>query len=181
MKKIIFAFAGIFAYMLQANGVGAQNSFNEKLNKAGYRFDIAKATDTSSKTSHSLATINIKAVRNFVKNYKDINDEQWSITNEGYVVRFKQDGKNILVHYDKKGNWQGVVKGYTQDKLPFEVRDMVRRNYYDSEITYVDEVETIQSNGKPVYIVHIADKSTFQLIRIFDGEMSVWESFQTQQ
>lgn len=182
MKKVIFAFTAGLMFLLGATGVNAQNSkADENLKDSRYSFTISKVNDTPEKSNRGLTIINSKAVKDFKKAYKNVSGENWMQTEEGYGVRFAQDGKSVIVYYDKNGNWSGSLKGYTEDKMPFEVRDMVKRSYYDFSITYVDEVETTKSENGPVYIVHIEDKSTIKFVRVSNGEMTVWKAFEKQQ
>ncbi len=72
------------------------------------------------------------------------------------------------------------MKGYFEDKLPFEVRDIVKRNYYDYKIHYVNEVETINSQGIPTYMVHIQYKKDAKIMRVREGVMEIWSEMTTQ-
>src|SRR6185312_8520392 len=85
-----------------------------------------------------LNTINIKARRNFKKQYENIDNEKWikSATGES-TARFEMNGCITKVVYDKYGHWEATVKGYMEDLMPFNIRDRVKRSYYDFAIDYV--------------------------------------------
>ena len=91
-----------------------------------------------------------------------------------------QGRQHIIIDYAKNGNWTASLKNYTEDKLPFEVRDQVKRAYYDFTIAFVQEVETPESDGKPTYIIHIEDKHTYQFVRVCDGKMDIWKKLNKQ-
>ncbi len=61
--------------------------------------------------------------------------------------------------------------------MPGDIRDIVKREYYDYEITSVQEIETIDSYGIPTYIVHLEDNNNIKLIRVRDGEMALYKEF----
>ena len=58
-----------------------------------------------------------------------------------------------------------------------EVRHIVKSTYYDYNIVYTQEIETADTKGMPTYIICLEDKTNIKMIRIYDGEMSVWKEF----
>ncbi len=63
---------------------------------------------------------------------------------------------------------------YTEERLPVDVRALVKSSYYDFVITLVNELVT---RDRKIYIVHMADKNCWINLRISDGEMEVIESY----
>ncbi|MFT3703147.1 MAG: hypothetical protein QM802_12290 [Agriterribacter sp.] len=128
-----------------------------------------------------LNSINSNAVIDFKNRCEGVDDETWQQHADGKLTATcKKDNTNYIIHYSKKGKWEGTLKGYSEDKMPFEVRDLVKRNYYDFTIKYVEEIETLNSNGKPTYMVHISFKDDAKIIRVRDGEMDTWFEIKTQ-
>jgi hypothetical protein len=114
--------------------------------------------------------INIKAVRNFIREYNKCASAEWFKSNNGFAVHFTMDGLNTKVYYDKKGNYEYMIRSYAESHLPPEVRHLVKSRYYDFSIYHVTE---ITRNGKIVYGVMIEDKTSRKTIRVVDGEMEV--------
>lgn len=116
--------------------------------------------------------ISIKAVRDFVTTFKNVNNNKWYIndTNDGFTSTFEADGIKSTVSYDSEGNRRYIIRTYQEDKMSFEIRDMVKREYYDANITLVKEYET--NRGLTIY-VHMEDKDSWKIVRIVDGEMQL--------
>lgn len=121
--------------------------------------------------------ISPRALKNFAKTHKNVMEEQWTKSKDGFFVTYVSDGIRTTVFYDKKGNWVGDIKYYSEEKMPREVRHIVKRAYYDYNIVGTQEVETIDSRGVPTYIVTVEDKANIKLIRTNAGEMEVWKQF----
>jgi len=122
-------------------------------------------------------TVNARAKKDFSRNHKNVTGETWMTTKKGFLARFSSDGITTCVFYNKNGQWVANLKDYGEDKLPFEVRDIVKRVYYDFNITHVKEIETMSNKSIPTYIVYVEDKTRIKLIRVGDGEMDVWKEF----
>jgi hypothetical protein len=121
--------------------------------------------------------INPKAVKNFTRTYKDVTTETWLKTKDGFAARFISEGIRNTILYDTKGHWTGIVKNYTEEKLPTGIRQIVKSKYYDYSIFYVDELETVESAGVPTYVIHLEDKNSLKLVRLYDGEMETWKEY----
>jgi hypothetical protein len=175
MKKIIFAFvAGCIPALAAMNGTYAQNGSTSKEN---IHFNKAAV---SANVSAAPGAINARAIKHFSQSYKNAGGVIWVTTSDGFRASFTLNGVSNKVYYNRRGNWTANLKNYAEDKLSFEIRDMVKRAYYDHSITYVDEIETLQSEGHPTYIVHLEGKDDYKFIRVCNGEMDVWKDFKKQ-
>ena len=132
---------------------------------------------TETKNSMNELAISPRAVRDFMNTHKNVTGESWMKTKDGFSVRFNSDDVRTTIYYDKKGNWSGSIKIYGEEKLLREVRHVVKSTYYDYNIVYAQEIETTDSDGVPTYVVCVEDKTKIKMIRIRDGEMSVWKEF----
>jgi hypothetical protein len=121
--------------------------------------------------------ISPRAVKDFMNTHKNVTGESWMKTKDGFSVRFNSDDVRTTIYYDKKGNWSGSIKIYGEENLLREVRHVVKSTYYDYNIVYAQEIETTDSDGVPTYVVCVEDKTKIKMIRIRDGEMSVWKEF----
>lgn len=186
MKKTVFTLAaGCIFLICMANGVKAQGSNNgtiafastktfatsvQMLGLSGNLFDSGAAV------AADLNTVNAKAVRDFRARFTAVMDEKWYISPDGYMSYFKLDNLGNWTFYNKKGRWQYTLKFYQEDKLPRDVRAIVKSAYYDYAITVVEEVETVNTHA---YIVHLEDKSGIKNVIVSpDGEMRIMDEFQ---
>lgn len=120
--------------------------------------------------------INIKAVRDFVKTFKTISNNKWLLARDGASTSiFTSDGITTRVTYDNKGQRLYILKIYEENKLAEEIRDRVKREYYNARITPVKELQTYDAL---LLYVHLQDKNTLKVVRIAaDGEMKLVENF----
>jgi hypothetical protein len=139
--------------------------------------EINKAVQSVKNATTELEPINARALKSFANNYKNVRSESWMKTKDGFSARFTSDDVRTTVFYDKRGFWTGTLKLYSEEKMLHEVRNIVKSTYYDYNIIYTQEVETPDSEGTPTYIICLEDNSNIKMIRIRDGEMSVWKEF----
>ena len=187
MKKYFLIAGTMLLYQTISSYAHAQQA--EK-GKNAYQFSIALASNYGAEqvlgvsaniNSTNLLSINTRAMKEFKKRYGNISGETWTDLDNGESrVKFTVDAVDHTVYYKRNGRWTGSIKNYTEDKLPFEVRDRVKREYYDFAITLVQEIETLNSRGMPTYIIHMEDKDTYKFIRLHDGEMDVWKELNKQ-
>src|SRR5882672_10575884 len=150
MKKVSLACVAAFIYILTPiRGLHAQgNEKNSSLvNQESFAFIVKnlKTIDTSLIGSN-YQHINPKAIRDFIKYYKGSSDAEWSQLKDGRIVcRFVVDNTINRAYYDNKGNSQYTVASYTEDKLPGDIRNMVKSVYYDYAITYVNEIDMVRN------------------------------------
>jgi len=123
----------------------------------------------------SIAEINAKVVKNFAKDYKKATDVKWIKTSGGlYAAYFVNDEKQNLVCYNKKGNFECMLCYYQEERLPREIRGLVKSTYYDFDIYLVTEVHR---NGKIAYVTKMEDKTSWKTVKVVDGEMEVTEDY----
>lgn len=128
-----------------------------------------------------LNDINIKAVADFKTRFKDVDDERWQKqANGGFVAVFKKNDTRHIVWYSSRGKWESTLKGYNESVMPFEVRDIVKRTYYDYSITHVDEIETYNGGPAPTYLVYMQFKNLVKIIRVKNGEMDIYRELTKQ-
>lgn len=139
-----------------------------------------KISAVSKPDSVRLNERNIKAIRHFIRNYKNATDVKWVKSIEGDdVVYFNTGDIKNLIFYSPNGSYKGMLREYTEDKLPQEVRHLIKSTYYDFDIFYVKEVNW---DNNLVYFVNIEDKRSkdqvfYKLISVADGEMKVVKEF----
>jgi hypothetical protein len=168
MKKLLFSTAFFISalgfsvttnaqdYAFNKNHVTAVNPYNEKESKIVDEMDV-----------------NINAVRDFTKKYKNATGVKWVKNENGPSVYFVMDGVKMRSSYNTKGRKEYVLKYYDESKLPTEVRHLVRSTYYDYTIAIATEVVR---NGNVSYLIKMENDKEYLTVK-FDnaGEVSVFD------
>jgi len=181
MKKIIFInltslliFCSFTSYP-QIPNTTAKLNINSSFKELTIPLEQSANNLSGAITPVAIAEINAKVVRNFAKDYKKATDVKWIKTSEGlYAAYFVNDAVQNLVCYNKKGNFECQLRYYQEDKLPREIRGLVKGAYYDFSIYLVTEVHR---NGKIAYVIKMEDKTSWKTVKVVDGEMEVTEDF----
>ncbi len=184
MKRFLIAFvAGCILALATNSGANAQSS-NNIVSAEQYKMPLKiNSSVLPAETNSAIldaSMVSAKALKDFKKSYKNPGDAKWVKSDHGVTARFNSNGIENVIYYDKKGNWQASLKGYFEDKLDKAVRAIVKQKYYDYKITYVQEVETGSTLGTPTYMVHIESNDDFKIVKIYDGEMDIYEEFAKQ-
>ena len=156
-----FASAAITGINAQILGVPAPDSAFESLK-----------LQHSTKLSEDNVLTNIR--KKFQKQFTNAELESWTKLNNGYAIRFSAASIENLVFYDTHANITGQVRYYKPDYLPFDIRFQVESTYYDYDILSVQEVII----GKSItYLVSIAAKNEWKIIRVSDAGMDVYKQY----
>lgn len=67
-----------------------------------------------------------------------------------------------------------MIRYYNEDKLPCDIRHLIKTQYYDFSIFQVTE---FIRNGKIAYLTKIQDNNYWKTIKIVDNEMEVVDVF----
>jgi hypothetical protein len=178
MKKLIFScFTGISlcctiatSYSQSPNNIAMHELSPEKLNST-----IEESNTISDTASIALNEISTKAVRSFLRDYGTIAGAKWTRSANGsFVVYFMSKGIKNRVSYGKSGVYEFTIRDYDEEKLPTEVRKLIRSNYYDFNIYHVREIGI---KGTIAFILKLEDKTSWKTIKVVDGEMEVTEQY----
>ena len=175
MNKIIFTGLGIILPMLAISLI----SYGQAT-KTGLRLlnNIPSERNSTSKTIVSTlhrSDVRSKAVRNFARFYKNISDEKWYEIPDALIALFTINNIDYRVDYDKKGNWLHTMRTYSENKLPGDIRHLVKSSYYDYNIMFVQEIEKPRETF--TYVVHLEGKTKLINLRVSNGEMDEWQKF----
>ena len=114
-------------------------------------------------------TVYRHALKDFQRSFAGVSNVTWyEANNGGYIARFLQDDVKTVVAYNRKGNWSYTIRYYGEKKLPDDVREMVKRTYYDYSILGISEVHFYEQT---VYMIYIQDENHLKTIRIYNDEM----------
>ena len=184
MKKTLFALAaGCISIVALTPGLNAQNTKNVLVFADTKTFmqslETVFPTDNtiiiSDVAPRDAKAISAKAMKDFQNRFSKIADAKWYTISDGFLSYFSVDGVTNRVYYDKKGRWQFNLKHYSEEKLPRDIRKVVKSTYFDYTITGIEEVE---SHDNLVYIVHLEDPTSIKNVRVSkDGEMDVMQEF----
>jgi len=179
MKKNLIALTIVsVATLAGANRANAQIvSNNSSLEYGNNIIEINKTTKSVDYSTNELETISPRALKNFADNYKNVSGATWMKVKSGFCVRFISDDIRTTISYDSKGHWASSIKYYNEEKMRHDVRHTVKSTYYDYNIVYTQEIETADTKGMPTYLVCLQDKTNIKIVRICDGEMSVWKEY----
>ena len=115
--------------------------------------------------------INTKAVRNFIRDFKNVSNAVWYKSANGLTVAyFATDKIRTWVFYNDNGDHEYTLRHYGEGELPSDVRHTVKSKYYDFSIYHVSE---ITRNEKIAYTIHLEDKKSWKTVRVMDGELEL--------
>jgi hypothetical protein len=167
MKKILFRTLYLLSAVASGISAGAQEyAFNKSLVTASNPY-----TEKESKIVDEM-DVNINAVRDFSKNFKNASGVKWVKHENGASVYFAVDGVKMRSTYNTKGRKEYTLKYYDEFSLPTNVRHLVRSTYYDYRIAIATEVIR---NEHVSYLVKMENDKEFLTIKVDDGELSVFE------
>src|ERR1041385_4265350 len=85
----------------------------------------------SIESNYSLNNINLNAVRDFLKRYKNEGENvTWDVSDEGnFIARFTADSIDVITAYGKKGNWLYSVRRYTGHKLSDDLKSLLKKEF----------------------------------------------------
>jgi hypothetical protein len=167
-KKLLVAVAILGLAMGIATAASAQS-----LQSLSFLTSLKTLKQVSS-NSETATTINARALRDFKRNYPDVNGEKWYAILDGYMATFSKANIQELAFYSKSGYWQYTIMYYGEKGLPDEVKERVKKAYYNYSINGVEEIRTVEQT---YFMVHVQDESTEKKLMVTDGEMRVIEDF----
>jgi hypothetical protein len=113
--------------------------------------------------------VNTRALKDFQIRFNDVTKVRWFSDNNGFISYFNKNGFNNRASYNKKGQWQYSLVYYTEDKLPKDIRTIVKSKYFDFSIYMVEEVQT---NYGSAYVVYLEDQTKLKILKVSpEGEM----------
>lgn len=179
MKIFLFVLvAGCIPALTGINKANAQNQIGADLSWSQKNvMGIEKSITAGQNNMNSPGDVNPRALKDFAKRYNNVTDLRWIKIKDNFSANFISNGVSNTIYYNAKGKWLASVKRYHEDKLPFEVRDIVKSKYYDYSIFYVEELEITESQGMATYLIHLENNNKVKLVRIFERQMEIWQEY----
>jgi hypothetical protein len=125
--------------------------------------NISSAYATEGIGSDHRTGVMAKAMKDFKKQFKTVNDETWVAIPDGYLSSFYRDGVTNRIYYNKAGSWQFTVREAGEKLLSGSLKADLKSVYFDYGITCVHE---IRSSGNIIYVVTVEDKKTVRKVKI---------------
>ena len=176
MKILSLTLSALLAAVM---GLSAQNARNASL--LSYAANpsrpaaAATITDSGIKPEY-INSVNIAAVRDFVKRFKEPADARWYKMTDGcLMVKFDVPAVNYRVVYTARGSWMYTLETYHEKDMPRDIRGIVKSTYYDYSISQVEQIDHVDGIAT-VYIVHLKDDTSWKTVRVCNGEMDVLET-----
>ena len=131
-----------------------------------------KNINETAKAGADIKDIHVRAVKNFNRQYKDVRDVKWSNADKTIMATFEKDGVQNRVIYYKNGRWLHTILSYEPSRLPEPVREIIRSNFRNYDITWVTE---IQERDKVFHFVNIENAKSFKQIAVCDDRFRIYK------
>lgn len=119
----------------------------------------------------------IRATRDFWSRAGESKDEKWYRYPDGFIAEYTEGPVSARYQYNREGRPVYSILTYTQWQLPKDVRQQVRREYYDYTIGWVKEVH---QQNETAYVVHLDDSVSWKEIAVQDGDIRVLKEYRKQ-
>jgi hypothetical protein len=174
MKKYLFVnLAGTFLALAVTATPFAQNS------NSPFRPDLKNPIPEFSenfKGNHVTydPVVNSKVLNAFAVTFRNVADATWYEVDQKFLARFNKDGRECSALFNPKGMLLYNIAYGTEKHLPNDVRKLVRTNYFDHEMIYTAEVNSL---GKTAWVIKLQDANSIIVVKVVDGEMEETEHF----
>ena len=163
MKQIILSTA-IFLMTASSNNSSAQNRNDIALN-----LKILSASLIEKASEAKATEVNIRAMRDFYRSFKNAPEAKWFKSDKGYFASFSENGTNTKIVYDSKGRRNYSIISYPEAKLDRQVRNQVKSLYFDATIIGVHEFEF---DNITVHVIKMLDhNSTRMTLKVSEGQI----------
>src|SRR5437867_4006411 len=142
--KTICAFACAL-FLSTANSSFTQATVNDKKFYDAYAASAAPSVNLSyldtNASSVASVTTNSKVERSFAQYFKGATGQTWSMAGKNFHTSFYVSGLLTRALFDKGGELIYTITYGSEKDMPFDIRKMVKSEYYDYAITMAIEVQ----------------------------------------
>ena len=135
---------------------------------------LTTSVNETAKAGADIKDIHVRAVKNFNRQYKDARDVKWLNADKTIMASFEKDGIHNRVIYYKNGRWLHTILSYDPSRLPEPVREIIKSNFRNYDITWVTEV---QERNNVFHFVNIENEKSFKQIAVCDDRFSIYKNF----
>ena len=178
MKKMTFSvaivcyYATLITYLSSSQAYSGNSKFkiaNTEIDTDVYQFVMPENTVKNYRND-----INVRAVREFVHEFKEAENVSWQKTLDGGCrAEFKADSIKTAIWFDRRGSWTYIIKKYGEHKMPIEVRTAVKSNFFDHALMEVTEIRLKQDREKIIYTILIKNAYNFKIIKVCNLDLEV--------
>ena len=170
-KSNLILFNAIILMSVTLGTSHAQSATNSS--KTSFAYDASLFSKPKSSTS---AAVNLKAERNFKKDYQQASGAEWStLDDHSLMCRFSMNNIRYRAFYTAHGQWISTVSSYDASKLNKGVYDKIKSVYYNSRIVFANQIDVV--NGNTIYVVEIQDENSIKKLRVDGDEMEIVQEF----
>ncbi|GAO42573.1 hypothetical protein [Flavihumibacter petaseus] len=126
-------------------------------------------------SSDAMYFADTRAARSFKKKFGDVSEEKWYSTRDGQRIKFVKNGVSCMADYTNSGTFLQLIRTYSEQQLPTEVRLRVRSEYLDYNIFLVQELQIPRK--ETIYLVKIEDKTSWKTLRVSDQDIDELEVY----
>ncbi len=149
--------------------------FSQSLRAQKPGFDTTEIVTTGNVPLNAIST---RAVRHFIKHFPNVHDEQWFITNKGFIATFTDKAEMHRIYYNQRGGFRLSVVAYYEGKyFPEALKRLVSIGYPGSEI---DNIVELFNGSERLYGITISDHQFYRLIEYTDDETKVVDEYNKQ-
>jgi hypothetical protein len=163
MKQSFYAIGMLMLIAFQTSAQKSETAFFTKTSVANNPFLIEKA--------EAKAKTNAMAEERFRKDFKDVQNVEWTEKADGYRVYFTKDNIITAVDYSNKGNMYSVIR-YGKSLLPKYETKLINNKFNKAVVREVSEVKIAEYSSK-VYVVILEDATSMKTIQLMEGEITV--------
>ena len=109
-----------------------------------------------------------KVNKMFTGYFKNASNLRWYELGKKFLVKFIQNDQENRALFTKNGVLVYHISYGEEKHLPSEVRDLIKRNYYDQSITRVLKVNQDKRN---IWVVSLEDAKDLIMVRVEDMEL----------
>ena len=173
MKKLLNYIVITISLVVISNIVMAQTAIDTDILKRKKEIAEIFKTPIVASSNEILMQIKPRAVRHFLNNFTEAENENWSVITHGFRASFMNNGVINSIYYDTKGYWSEIIRKYPEEKLPHEVRELFKNKYFDNTFIYAESIEMIQSDKEPTFAVYVENAKSLKCLRIYAGMMEL--------
>lgn len=120
--------------------------------------------------------VNEKVLNVFKKTFPLAQQVSWQEFSDRYMVHFTENNIQVVVDYDKDGNYLQSKRYYQEDNLPINILYKVRKKFSGKKIFGVTELSTEIST---IYYIKLEDNQNWTTVKVDAyGSMEVVDEYQ---
>ena len=178
MKKMTFSLAIVSFYATLITYLSSCQAYNgiskSKIANTEIATDVYPSVLSENTVRNYRNEINIRAVREFVREFKEAKNVSWQKTMDGgYMADFKAGSIKTAIWFDRHGSWTYIINKYGENKMPVEVRTVVKSNFFDHAIMEVSEIRLKQDRENIIYTILIENACNFKIIKVCNMDLEV--------